>query len=895
MPVKRSLFIGLGGTGRDAVLSIKRKLLEVYGAVPRSTGFLVLDTDDPVSARDRFGNPVELGRTEFMHLEVRDPFGLIRSTGEVSCWWPEGMRARIILHGAGGFRPLGRLALFANAQAVHQSLSNLINHAKDPAVENDPHFSVEGTDVNVNIIGSIAGGTGAGTLLDVAMICRDLLGTSGDSIFGWVLLPDVFTPLPGVNNNLRNAYATLMELDYLQSIDFERGMRYQFAGHEIEVKSPPFDAVLLVNNCNRMGATHNLVRDLTEFVGLGAYLSIGSMGAAHATVFDNVKSYEANADAWFGKDLSYCSFGLSELFFDRQRYAGAIANKIARMVAEQVFFTAGEEDQNKAARDFVEANQIRQGNADEVIDYFILPMDFRKMPLPNEYRPELVKSLFARRDTYLLAVDAEVDAKVSERAAALRARTLDALSTYIDARLGQPGGFLSAQRFLDNLSGVLNAYREEMAEEAQQLENELRSMGNRRTQLEAELAEASGRMLGRANALERVARNFKRTVEEEANLKLEIRRRQEATALFAALVGSANNTRGRLDLISEHAGQAVTDLSATYETLLAGPRPKPFVMQLEPQGMLDRPVEVSTAEFLGWLQNQGLSVIDLGSLQSSDFRLRLESFAGEQEAVRRVLDLSVDAVLAQLPEAEQIVLVEKLNRMAVPLWQYDTGVVAGERHTDYLVVVGLPDADNSALTPELVRKGVAVAYEPSRVSTGDRDRIVWLTVEMSLPGFVVMNTPRYREAYEAIDQVRKGWYHLSKEWTKLVPSLFPKAMDAESSKYWSIALASPYRLITNIGSDYYLHSEKYGDQVSLGVGREKAYRNFVENQKFVDEVRTIVERTTRSMGEQDVAARLRDYAGILQTRAQQSGDADAGRIEQELRDILEFAQDLESH
>ena len=48
--IKRSLFIGLGGTGMTALLHTKRMFFDTYGEVPPMIGFLGIDTDgdDPI-------------------------------------------------------------------------------------------------------------------------------------------------------------------------------------------------------------------------------------------------------------------------------------------------------------------------------------------------------------------------------------------------------------------------------------------------------------------------------------------------------------------------------------------------------------------------------------------------------------------------------------------------------------------------------------------------------------------------------------------------------------------------------------------------------------------------------------------------------------------------------
>ena len=49
--IRRSLFIGLGGTGMNALLHTKKMYYDTYGEVPPMIGFLGLDTDGGVYNR----------------------------------------------------------------------------------------------------------------------------------------------------------------------------------------------------------------------------------------------------------------------------------------------------------------------------------------------------------------------------------------------------------------------------------------------------------------------------------------------------------------------------------------------------------------------------------------------------------------------------------------------------------------------------------------------------------------------------------------------------------------------------------------------------------------------------------------------------------------------------
>ena len=43
--IRRSFFIGLGGTGMRTILYLKKLFIETYGEVPGMIGFLGIDTD----------------------------------------------------------------------------------------------------------------------------------------------------------------------------------------------------------------------------------------------------------------------------------------------------------------------------------------------------------------------------------------------------------------------------------------------------------------------------------------------------------------------------------------------------------------------------------------------------------------------------------------------------------------------------------------------------------------------------------------------------------------------------------------------------------------------------------------------------------------------------------
>lgn len=323
--LKRTVLIGLGGTGKQALLHAKRRFVETFGEVPPIVKFLVIDTTNanpdsiPAITPDGEERKVRLGASELLHIEARGASLLPLVHDEIREWFPPkaGLKANI-LSGAGQVRALGRLALFANAKLVYDTLRNLLTEARDfrnerPRPESDSAYAAYTPHMTVCVAGSLAGGTGSGTFLDVAMVLRDLMKDE-DQLFGYLLLPDIYTNRPGTQNVEANAYGALVELDHCMNMTDV--WSYPFGGRTIDVRKKPFDMAFLINQQNRAGKAFKRVEDLTELMGTGLFLVAGPLGKDQADIFDNVVvQLAAQQGRFYGKSAHYASFGAAELRF----------------------------------------------------------------------------------------------------------------------------------------------------------------------------------------------------------------------------------------------------------------------------------------------------------------------------------------------------------------------------------------------------------------------------------------------------------------------------------------------------------------------------------------------------------------------------------------------------
>ena len=167
--MRRTIVIGLGGTGIQALINMKREFLEYFKAVPPVVQLRCFDTALPSS--DEQG-PTGLVGDEFTYIPVQNPISVLEEYDEVRREFPEGqVELKALLDGAGQVRPSGRLALLANAVKVHEIIDDAyaLVTSQDTAdkVDESEQFDLSiDPKTTVYIVCSLAGGTGGGAFLD---------------------------------------------------------------------------------------------------------------------------------------------------------------------------------------------------------------------------------------------------------------------------------------------------------------------------------------------------------------------------------------------------------------------------------------------------------------------------------------------------------------------------------------------------------------------------------------------------------------------------------------------------------------------------------------------------------------------------------------------------------
>lgn len=329
---RKLILIGLGGSGQLILLHLKRLFMDTYGVVPPSIKLLALDTDvSPGKLRSNVSETqYSLDIDEFLHMKVTDPLTFIQQSTVVKKWYAKPMPVGAISAGTGGIRQNGRMALFYYIQEFHNRIGRMrteINHLQLPTrmanakteLGATTNFKLSDRDEEVYVCGSLAGGTGSGTFLDIGILLRHALPDS--LIQGFFLLNWIYRNKAFAHRIHGNTYAALAELDNLQSIKYgsKEFIPYSmsYGDTPIQVDQPPYTLFHLIDGRNENGENVNDASELCDLVGNAIFLSLGSMGDPVNSVIDNLKNHISTQSPkiWDGRYARYSTIGVSSIYY----------------------------------------------------------------------------------------------------------------------------------------------------------------------------------------------------------------------------------------------------------------------------------------------------------------------------------------------------------------------------------------------------------------------------------------------------------------------------------------------------------------------------------------------------------------------------------------------------
>ena len=385
--LRPTLFIGAGGTGMEVMMRIRRRILSAVWNRRHPTRvesiadfpvarFLHFDLDnnavidegksqrtDPwyelvrLSEEERLVEPLDLPQ----YHESDDSlarFPLIESWMPLR---PKKLRSLGIdpSKGAGQIRALARLYLFDKYPKLRGRIKGALNYLSSNAgIERKENYQRLGLQVDTSkfrivVIASAAGGTGAGSVLDLGWLSKAIARQEvSDSQVDLVLLMPSGFAKANKERTEANAYATLMELETAM-----RDMNANVAWADpdsIAGRGAPFDDVYFVDTANLANKATLDVKDVYQMVADTLFEDFASADFANRkrSVAVNQQQHKLGPynprvpEARFGDmrlsySKVYSSFGQSVLDTQQSLHEDIRAYELAGLMVKAFFGLAG--------------------------------------------------------------------------------------------------------------------------------------------------------------------------------------------------------------------------------------------------------------------------------------------------------------------------------------------------------------------------------------------------------------------------------------------------------------------------------------------------------------------------------------------------------------------------
>jgi hypothetical protein len=339
-----TVVIGIGGTGKEVLIKIRRMIVESYGSLEALpiVSFLHIDTEQNAKVSEpqiALKQDISLRPTEQIWAKVSDAKSILNQLDSyeyIADWFPPQLKGTdSILAGAGQIRALGKLAFSLNysniKKSFHDARQRIIGHNKTML---DQHNVSLDSGVNIFVVCSLSGGTGSGIFLDLAYNLRDWVPASEEpSSSAFLVLPGAFSGLG--DRVVANAYGALMELNYYSRSNTQFDCQYSTSlSDRISTqagKDTPFNFCYLVGNSNDKVNLKEL-KFVLEMVAQNIFLDFSSGFSQYKKlVRDNIRKHWSSNDK-LDYPQNFVSFGLSSIQFPRERVRQICSAKLSKAV-----------------------------------------------------------------------------------------------------------------------------------------------------------------------------------------------------------------------------------------------------------------------------------------------------------------------------------------------------------------------------------------------------------------------------------------------------------------------------------------------------------------------------------------------------------------------------------
>lgn len=877
--LRRTLLIGLGGTGIKAILNAKKMFYENYGEIPPMIGFIGMDTDAPalsnmsVIAND--GTKISLNKSEQLCISVDTPTAIYNhSKGNgLFDWMPEsntqGLSALSI--GAGQMRSNGRFAVTVNENNVVSFITNKLTQINNARIIDNATYDLLGSEPEVHMIFSLGGGTGSGTFLNTAYLIKRLFPQV--KLSGYAVLADVFRTMASGAMTSRvkpNAKGAIMDLDYLAHLTPDsEPVEVKWLRNVDKVTERPFDALYFIDNSNENNDMFDHVDPLCEMIALATVTSVGELGVALASVSDNVSKLIADGTMdILNKKAWVAGFGCTEIIFDGTRLAKIYACKATVQLINKML-NGGCDDPSVIANNWFDTNKIRENlGKDDVIDYFMSPRPthlYTEVGNPENPEPECLQ--------YVANRAMESGETLEQKLAELTKRIDESLTRLMNDQADRECGIYLCGQILTSIMHQINLCDGEMVSEMKHLNETVPVLESALKTRCNELQECMGTFFkrGRKDYEEEV-------VSATMNLavaKREIARRSMAHQFYSWLKERVNQSIGRVDIIMDNLNSTRSECSNEVVRLQhsgLGGSFFQFDLSEDYADKVECPMDdIVFNDFARSMHSEG-GIASLAGQTSAQTRETLLRFVSTLPKMKEYEAMTVDDALDRLSDDGIRTLIGKAIKKSLPLLPYTlrgNDAELRERPVE-CYYIGVADKKRTRLTKELLQGIIPDARDIQFSEVGLANRIIIYRQLGVIPAFTVKALDSYESDYERWESTKPGGSHwdakLHKRMVKERYNLEPRTVGPDSFKNWVNAIIYDIIRYDAATGQYQIKSRELGGRalrgwmVDMGGTRAEAFNFFYDNSDVLEKEINAALRELDVPGPENPVRRLTEKA-----------------------------------
>jgi hypothetical protein len=403
-----TLFVGVGGTGAQAVEKVKRLFLSYVRPQMQKNQTAMTADIDPMYSFLAFdtnkGEKKELltENREWFHLGVSDMAEFYRGLGQTPFfknWLVQDYPVHSLDSGAGGYRNLGRLAFLANVEKVQRAVGQSIHQIMTAAANLKAQDQVP----NVHVFCSLSGGTGSGMLLDLCFLLRRMLPQQ-HKIIGHIAVLHGLPSVPEIKKRdvQVNTFVALKELNAFMTGRHEgvaKGLCNYPYGVTVQVDRPLDECYLVGSHRNDGAISLPTQKHVSSFMArlafmMAAYSFAGDEPDYAGIIINHANVFTKKAS---GARTCYVVPGFAQVHFPVDKVADLFVLETARAFVH--FQCEGSStDADAGALEFLKSENLEFGQLKQRVSK--KPGDAKNLPLAPQVYDDQIKALLGDSSRY---------------------------------------------------------------------------------------------------------------------------------------------------------------------------------------------------------------------------------------------------------------------------------------------------------------------------------------------------------------------------------------------------------------------------------------------------------------------------------------------------------------